>query len=305
MNRCFQLLASAKSVLDLNRINLIKIFMVILFLNILVLSTNRISAQEKDSIKTYHLKDITVKGLLELEPESFIKINTPIIGKSDASTVIDLGKNIPSVKIQTNSRGESLFFFRGSGERQLTLFFDGVPINIPWDNRIDLSLIPSQTIEEITVLKGIPPAIFGANAIAGVINISSKNLTDETGSLSVQLGENNHKNFSGLWGDGNDKLSYLISASYKNSDGFRLPENFDDPSNPDTKRINSYIETKNIFGKLNYKFSDSFESRLSVTYIDSKKGVPPEIGAANPRYWKYPLWKNLIVAANGTWKINE
>lgn len=306
MNNCLRSRLAVKSISNLSYINFSKTLRLFITLHLLfLLPITNISAQESDSIKTYYFKDVTVNGMLELEPESFIQINAPLISKSDASTIIEFGKKIPSVKVQTNSRGESLFFFRGSGERQLTLFFDGVPINIPWDNRIDLSLIPSQTIEEVTILKGVPPAIFGTNAISGVINISSKNLSEKSGLLSVQIGENNHKSFSGLWGEGNDKLSYLISASYKNSDGFRLPENFDDVSNLGTKRINSYVETKNIFGKVNYKFSDSFESGLFVSYIDSKKGVPPEIGAANPRYWKYPLWKNLIIAANGNLKINE
>jgi len=99
------------------------------FLSIL-LFTNSV-AQVKDSIKTYRLEDVTVQGVLVLEPESFIKIEPKELKKADAGRIIDLGRKIPSIKVQTNSRGESLFFFRGSGERQMTLFLDGVPLNNP------------------------------------------------------------------------------------------------------------------------------------------------------------------------------
>lgn len=258
-------------------------------------------AQVKDSIKTYRLEDVTIKGILTLEPESFIKIEPKELKKADARSAFDLGKKIPSIKTQTNSRGESLFFFRGSGERQMTLFLDGIPLNIPWDNRIDLSLLPSGIIEEITLLKGVPPAIFGANAISGVVNMSTINpaTSGYDGRLSVQLGETGTRKLVGTFINSNDKLSYVVSGDFTNYDSFRLPSSFSNPANPGRNRTNSYLRSKSVLGKLNYKLSDNFISGLIISYITSEKGVPPEIGVANPRYWQYPEWKNLIIGTTG------
>lgn len=264
-------------------------------------------AQIKDSIKTYRLEDVTVQGVLILEPESFIKIEPKELKKADAGSIINLGKKIPSIKVQTNSRGESLFFFRGSGERQMTLFLDGIPLNIPWDNRIDLSLIPAGIVDEITILKGIPPAIFGANAISGVINISSIDLgkSDYNGKLSLQLGETGNRNFSGSYLINHNNLSYLISASYINFDSYKLPSSFNDVSNPGIERVNSFLESKNVFAKINYKFSETFNSGLLFSLTDSEKGVPPEIGISNPRYWQYPEWNNMLIGINGNLMLNQ
>lgn len=264
-------------------------------------------AQIKDSIKTYRLEDVTVQGVLILEPESFIKIEPKELKKADAGSIINLGKKIPSIKVQTNSRGESLFFFRGSGERQMTLFLDGIPLNIPWDNRIDLSLIPAGIVDEITILKGIPPAIFGANAISGVINISSIDLgkSDYNGKLSLQLGETGNRNFSGSYSINHNNLSYLISASYINFDSYKLPSSFNDVSNPGIERVNSFLESKNVFAKINYKFSETFNSGLLFSLTDSEKGVPPEIGISNPRYWQYPEWNNMLIGINGNLMLNQ
>ena len=275
------------------------------FLSIL-LFTNSV-AQVKDSIKTYRLEDVTVQGVLVLEPESFIKIEPKELKKADAGRIIDLGRKIPSIKVQTNSRGESLFFFRGSGERQMTLFLDGVPLNIPWDNRIDLSLIPAGIVEGITILKGVPPAIFGANAISGVVNISSidPRMGDYNGKFSIQLGETGNRNITGTYLNSDENLSYLISASYLNFDSYKLPSSFNDVSNPGSERVNSFLESKNVFGKINYKFSETFNSGLFFSLINSEKGVPPEIGIASPRYWQYPEWDNMLIGTNGNLMLNQ
>ncbi len=266
-----------------------------------IIITTSLIAQTKDSIKTYRLEDVTIKGILTLEPESFIKIEPKELGKADARSVIDLAKKIPSIKAQTNSRGESLFFFRGAGERQMTIFLDGLPLNIPWDNRIDLSFIPSGIIDEVTILKGVPPAIFGANAISGVINLSTidPEFSSYNGKISVQLGETGNRKFAGMFMDSNDKISYLVAGEFINFDSFKLPSSFNNNANPGKNRLNSYLETKNVFGKVNYKFNDLFKSGLVVSYITSEKGVPPEIGVSNPRYWQYPEWKNFTVGNSG------
>ena len=185
---------------------------------------SNIFSQIKDSVKTYKLDEITVKAGMLSEPEMITQINTLEIEKSDAAALSGLGKFIPSVKLQTNSRGESLFYLRGSGERQLSLFFDGVPLNIPWDNRIDLSLIPTDAVGELSLTRGIPSIIYGANTLAGVVNVYSRETKTPGGSgkLSLQFGENNFQKYSGFVLGSKNDYSYLLSLSYKKTDGYSL-----------------------------------------------------------------------------------
>ncbi|MFC2134155.1 TonB-dependent receptor plug domain-containing protein [Bacteroidota bacterium] len=263
-------------------------------------------SQEVDSVKHYYLKEVTVKGGIILEPKTVTEINFREIEKSDVSTVSELAKYIPSVKLQTNSRGESLFYLRGSGERQIALFFDGVPLNIPWDNRIDLSLIPTDAIGGLSVTRGIPSVTYGANTLAGVVNINSKEYSesDKNGKITFQLGENKFRKYSGFWLGGNNDFSFMVSASYKKTDGYNLPESYDNPTvNPSSLRLNSYSEHFNSFAKLKYNFSNTSNISASVSYIDSEKGVPPETDVASPRFWQYPLWNKLTLTLNGTHRL--
>ncbi len=139
----------------------------------ILLSLNLFS-QSKDSVKVYDLNEITVKSEFLIEPKPTTKIGSQILSNYDGSSLFEVAKYIPSVKSQTNSRGESLFYLRGANERQLGLFFDGVLLNIPWDNRIDLSLLPTNNFESVQVIKGVPSSIYGANNIAGVVVSNSK-----------------------------------------------------------------------------------------------------------------------------------
>ncbi len=295
--------------LCLNFLPILKeLLMKYLFSLILFLTINNVYSQSEDSTKTYELDEITVKSGIILEPKTITEINYKEIEKADASSVIDLGKFIPSVKVQTNSRGESLFFLRGSGERQIALLFDGVPMNIPWDNRIDLSLIPTDAIGEITVTKGIPSTVYGANTLAGVISINSKEYNEfqKNKKFVAQHGENGFKKYSGYWIDGSENFSYLVSMSYKNSNGYRLPDAYDNPiANPSSFRINSFSESYNAFGKVNFDIGDFSETSVSFSYINSEKGVPPETDVSNPRFWIYPEWQKSTLTINGSTRFEN
>lgn len=262
---------------------------------------------QKDSIKSYKLEEITIKADKELQSKIITEINFKEIEQTDAGNISELAKLIPSVKVQTNSRGETLFYLRGAGERQIMLFFDGVPLNIPWDNRIDLSLLPAEAIGNISVTRGIPSVVYGANAISGVININSLNRKSSFSKILFQRGENNSQRYSGLYLNNQNNFSYLFSTSFSKTDGYNLPESYHNSANPSKLRINSFNKSFNFLGKINYHFSDVSNVGLGISYINSEKGVPPETDVSNPRFWKYPIWKRLIISLNGkhTFKNNH
>ncbi|MBI9071888.1 MAG: TonB-dependent receptor plug domain-containing protein [Melioribacteraceae bacterium] len=259
---------------------------------------------QTDSIKTYNLNEITVKSGIVLEPKLITEINLKEIEYSDAASISDLARFIPSLKLQTNSRGESLFYMRGSNERQLALFFDGVPLNIPWDNRIDLSMVPTSAIGELTISKGIPSVIYGANTLAGVISIdpAAFNGKDRKKAL-IQIGENNSQKYSAFWIGGNEKFSHLTTFSYKTVDEYNLPDDYEHKLNKTNQRLNSYNSNFNFFSKFNYKINNLSKIGLSLSYIDSEKGVPPEMDVAKPRYWQYPVWQKFTSTINGEHKF--
>ncbi len=252
-------------------------------------------AQEKDSVKTYDLDEITVESGISIEPKPTTKFDQKFLTRLDNRSVFEVGYFMPSIKPQTNSRGESLFYIRGSSERQLGLFFDGALVNIPWDNRIDLSLLPTTSISELKIIKGIPSVIYGANHIAGVIIGSSNNYqtSELSGNVSAQFGDFDQRKLSLSLGRKINDFSFLFSASHYNRDSYILPKDFNSHENPSNQRINSYQQTDGLFAKVKYDYQKLSNVQASFQYLNSVKGVPPEIDVAKPRYWKYPEWNKV------------
>lgn len=89
---------------------------------------------------------------------------------------------------------------------------------------VDLNTIPDNVIERIEILQDGASAIYGSDAIGGVVNIITNRDFDgfkvnlQTGGyLSDSDGESTE--FGALWGGGNETTHLTVSASYKDEQG--------------------------------------------------------------------------------------
>jgi iron complex outermembrane receptor protein len=129
--------------------------------------------------REYPLNEIVVKDQRR-ETETTVttvqRVENAALETQDAADVSELAELVPATHVQTNSRGQTILYFRNAGDRQVGQFFDGALLNIPWDNRVNISLIPASVVEEITVTKGVPSVRYGANVLGGAINFQSRTL---------------------------------------------------------------------------------------------------------------------------------
>jgi len=82
-----------------------------------------------------------------------------------------------------NIRGSS-GYTRGIGSRVL-LVVDGVPMMNSDNNEINWNILPVMDVEQIEVIKGSGSALYGSNALGGVVNIITK-LPTELGRLKIR-----------------------------------------------------------------------------------------------------------------------
>jgi iron complex outermembrane receptor protein len=89
---------------------------------------------------------------------------------------------------------------------------------------VDLNTIPDNVIARVEVLQDGASAIYGSDAIGGVVNIITRQdfegfkLDAQAGSyLSENDGESYE--FSGLWGGGNEKTHFVLSMGYRDERG--------------------------------------------------------------------------------------
>lgn len=129
-----------------------------------------------DTIRTYAMDPvvITLEQEVPAPMSSVWRVSLAELAVSDAVSLSEIAASLPGVSVQTNSRGETLFYPRGSGERQVAVFLDGALLTVPWDYRYDLDLLPLAALGGITLIPGNASVLYGTNVAAGVLSLHSR-----------------------------------------------------------------------------------------------------------------------------------
>ena len=89
----------------------------------------------------------------------------------------------------------------------------------------DFSLLPTDAIEKIEVMRGPASALYGSNAMAGVINITTKNgLT--TPQTSIHTSGGNHDTYHAKIAHGVEKGSFGLFSHRKSCEHGWLHEQY-------------------------------------------------------------------------------
>ncbi len=189
-------------------------------------------------------------------------INSKEINASGANEISEILNYLPSVDINGYGSAGAVrgIQIRGASSQQVVTMIDGREINTPRDGLSDFNRIPIANIERIEILRGPASAIYGANAVGGVINIITKSgsekmfteLVSEYGAFAT-----NHESLAHGYKIGG--LDYFITYEYLNTQGHRE---------------NSAHHSNNAVVKVGYDLNDSNRINVSGGYYDSKTGTP-------------------------------
>lgn len=160
------------------------------------------------------------------------------IAAAAPTSVGDILQAMPSVGVSLNSNGTQGTAFgvssinlrylgsaEGSGNRTLVLVDGHRWVNAVggrgFRDFVDLNTIPLGIIDRVEVLKDGASAIYGADAIAGVVNIHTKRHVDgfEANARIGVTSRGDNENYSGFVNFGRtfDRGSFLLSASYNDT----------------------------------------------------------------------------------------
>ncbi len=226
------------------------------------------------------------------EPDR-VSLGEVVIGPRDAWSVAELGFLLPATQVNVNSRGESLLMIRNAPERHVTVFLDGIPLNVPWDERVDLSMVPADAIARLEASRGVGSVLDGPNTLAGSVNLvpPTRQYNGQQTHCGFQLGEGAfaegrllHQRRHGDW-------QLLAALAHRQQDGFQVPANLEAPFHQaGNLRTNSDLKQTSALVRLARKLGDNGSWRLLLAGTDGDKGVPPETHlASEARFWRYPL----------------
>jgi vitamin B12 transporter len=188
----------------------------------LILMPPPAAGQEELELEPVVVTASRIEEPLAVAPGSITVITEEEIEFQQAVTVSELLKNLPGVYLQEQGTlgEEAKVRLRGSNYNHNLILIDGVKVNNPYDGSYDFADLLVDNIERIELVRGAQSALYGSEAIGGVINIITKKGKEETKVTSrSEAGsfETYHQLIS--LNGGREDLDYSFSLSRLDSEG--------------------------------------------------------------------------------------
>lgn len=217
------------------------------------------------------------------------------LGATSAAQIV---RRLPSVHVPTNSRGESIAFMRNAGERQVAIFYEGAAINVPWDNRLDLDLVPAGLVGGVLTAAGPLAPHYGVNAL-GALSLSPRGSGDGA-QWRLAAGSGGLADTQVFLPLHAGSFDFEVGASYADRRGDALSGNANLPFSQagDELRTNTDGRLASVFGHSSVQLGGNNVS-LTAFHVEGSKGIAPESDRARgARFWRYPEVRHTLVAAD-------
>ncbi|WP_338511206.1 TonB-dependent vitamin B12 receptor BtuB [Erwinia aphidicola] len=200
------------------------------------------------------------------QPVSSVLAPTTVVTKEQidrwqSKTLTDVMRRLPGVDIAQNGGmgQQSSLFIRGTNSNHVLVLIDGIRLNQAGiSGASDLSQIPVSLVQRIEYVRGARSAVYGSDAIGGVINIITGR--DKPGTtLNAGIGSNGYQSYDGSTQQrlGENTL-VTLAGSYTYTKGYDVvagyPNAFGDPAQPDRDGFMS----KSLYGNVEHQFNDEF-----------------------------------------------
>ena len=158
--------------------------------------------------------NITVIGAEEIESRHY-------------TNVVEVMKDVPGATITDSGVGTSEKAVYLNGDERVLILVDGRRMGFDMGTMsgrasFDLNQLPNiGQIERIEVLKGAGGALYGSEAVGGVVNIITKKIDKAYGKVSVGFGSNGTEDMSAMYSFKKDKTGVSVSASKYKQDYYK------------------------------------------------------------------------------------
>ena len=155
---------------------------------------------------------------------------------------------------EDNVLGSSIAL-QGISGQNVKILIDNVPVIGRLNGNIDLSQINLNNIERIEIVEGPLSTIYGTDALAGTINLISKQGTKDTKQFSSLYESVGRYNFDVFISNNNlNYMSYNFGRKYFNGWSMNQPFNFLPTSQlADMNRVKKWKPKEQTFNKLSYR----------------------------------------------------
>ena len=237
-------------------------------------------------------ESVVVTAQAEPTPVQDISASVTVITKQEidqrqAVPLSDLLLYTPGIAIGKNAAegGLTSFFLDGGNSYHTKVLIDGATVNNP-GGQVDFSNFTLDNVDKIEIVRGAESAIYGTDAVAGVIQIFTHRGETRIPAFSI-FGEGGNfssgrggAQLSGLLG----KFDYSGAGSYFETDG---------------QGPNNSFRNRTVSGNFGYTFSADNQLRLSLRNNTSEAGIPGQTLITPPSLHTINNLENF--SANARW----
>ena len=258
---------------------------------------------------------ITATGTLHLLKDAPVQtevISRQMLQNYSGRSLEDILSGLaPSFAFNEDDMGSHMQL-NGLGNNYILILIDGKRIHGDVGGENDLSLIDPRNIEKIEIVKGASSALYGSDAIAGVINIITRKHREEGLLLenSSRYGSYNDIRQHNAIGLKFGRFSSLTNFQFQHSDGWQNTsvERTVGTETPITDSQNKTVNRHSngqIGEQLTFTVNDRLELYAGGT-LYAKRIYRPSGKYAQYDVHTYDLqYHNASASAGGTWKPND
>ncbi|BFM19110.1 TonB-dependent receptor [Gilvimarinus japonicus] len=221
------------------------------------------------------IEEILVSADFRAAPLQDLSTSASVIGADTikargAEHLAGILNTAPNVNFSTGASRGRFFQIRGIGERSQFIEPVNPSVGLLVDG-IDLTGIGAAAttldIQQVEILRGPQGTLYGANALAGLINMVSGSPTQEFGGeLSATVGDyNTYTTSAVLSGPVSRDVGFRVALEQHTSDGYQENAflNIDDNAN---------IDEQTARGKLNWQIGDALALDFTAMYVNVDNG---------------------------------
>ena len=205
-------------------------------------------------------------------------VDRDTIEKSGTNSLADILARQPGIELVRNGgpAGSTSLFVRGAPSQYTAVLIDGVRVDSQaGSGGASWNSIPASQIEHIEILRGPCAAVYGSDAMAGVIQIfTRKGREGFHPSIELGVGTHNTQKVDASLSGGTTGFDYSVALGYEKSKGFdtlaKKPS-----ANHDRDGYRNQSAAVNLGWRLNA------QHRLELTALDSHTKGQYDTSAAN------------------------
>jgi vitamin B12 transporter len=241
--------------------------------------------------------DVVVSASADAEEREDVPASVTVIDgrEIEARQTRDLSELLATVPglsvVQAGSPGQQTSLFtRGTESDQTLLLWNGIELNDPYFGAVNWQFVPLDGVERVEVVRGPFSALYGSNAVGGVVQVLTG--SRQGGTLSLEGGDNSYRRGGIAAGADLGGVRLDLTGHVRRGEGELANDSFD--SDEGVARVLFPVGTGSSLG-------------LLVRANDSETGIPLSGNQATPR--RRISWQEREVAVpfrsqRGPWEVD-